>query len=377
MIYVCSLKVDNADLIKGYEVITTMSELFQIIWRQETTDITINKDFAKEFFTPTGLKNFIDSAKRVNKYLRLEVEGGVPLSYEESAKELRSSRNMEDIMNYLLHHKKESLDFIHFLCDNYLNNYNDTLVAGNKLNTLHLEVIESKRQLNLERDRSRIRELMHQDVVMKLETLISRINNNHDIDINSSNMLGINVDISEYRRILYIKEITRVHYADTLLYYVLEILKTLYSTPAKFVVIEAPYAFERSKLYPSCVPYTELTYSDVAFSNIYMAGFQEGLMEDILKNTSKTEYLIVLDRSGYNVPFLRGTNVEGLVTASSLKDLNEGMSRMDRIISYKKDTLHVPHIEGFDNLSMEAKMSKYSSMEVTKELINILERGSR
>jgi hypothetical protein len=167
-----------------------------------------------------------------------------------------------------------------------------------------------------------------------------------------------------------------VHYVDTLIYYVLEILKTLYGVPTRFVVIESAFAYERASLYPTCVRHTELTFRDVVDSNIYMAGFHPNLMESILKNPSNAEYLIVLDRSGFDRPYLRGENVEGLVTVSDMNDLGEGLVNRNRIISYSNTTLHVPFIKEFNNLSMEEKIGKYSSMQATKDIINLLERGT-
>ena len=46
----------------------------------------------------------------------------------------------------------------------------------------------------------------------------------------------------------------------------------------------------------------------------------------------------------------------------------------DRIISYSGETLNIPHIVNFDVLTPEDKMQKYSSMNITKSLLELIER---
>ena len=48
----------------------------------------------------------------------------------------------------------------------------------------------------------------------------------------------------------------------------------------------------------------------------------------------------------------------------------------DKLISYDDSTMYIPYIENFDELSPEDKIKKYSSMNVTKQLINLLEGTS-
>jgi hypothetical protein len=376
MIYVCSLKIDNAHLLEGKEVLTTIPQLYQVLWDKSTREIEILDDFAQEYFTPSGMVAFVEEAKKLNPYLRLKIEKNYGIYYDQMALELRKLKNVGDIVDYFLHNSKEAIRMLHHLCDNYSSHYSEALVANNKLNTLHLEVTEARRRTDAEVKKNELQSLLFAETRAKLETIVSRINYNYDKDLDSDKLLGLDVGIPSYRRILYIKEVTRVHYVDTLIYYLQEILKTLYGVPARLVIIEAAFAYERAALYPNCVRHTDLTFRDVVNSNIYMAGFHPNLMEDILKNPSNADYLIVLDRSGFDRPYLRGENVEGLVTVSDQKDLGTGLVNRNRIISYSNTTMHIPFIKDFNNLSMEEKIGKYSSMQATKDIINLLERGS-
>ena len=177
---------------------------------------------------------------------------------------------------------------------------------------------------------------------------------------------------NNYNHILYIKELSRVHYTDTLVYYLQEILKTLYGVPVRTVVIEPYYSYGREAMYPDLAPHWKLKYEDVYGGNIFMAGYQPKLMKDILQNANHVNYLIVLDRAGYRYPHIDCPNTTVVYTASDLTDVPPEID-IDKVISYSDRSMYIPYIEDFDKLSPEDKIQKYSSMDVTKELINYLE----
>lgn len=103
-----------------------------------------------------------------------------------------------------------------------------------------------------------------------------------------------------------------------------------------------------------------------------MSGYQPKLMTDILKNSNHVHYLIILDRGGYHVPHVSGGNVSTVYTASDVKDVPKNVSMKD-VITYEEATLNIPYIEGFDEMSPEIKIQKYSSMPIMKGLISMLE----
>ena len=104
-----------------------------------------------------------------------------------------------------------------------------------------------------------------------------------------------------------------------------------------------------------------------------MLGMQSRLMEDILKNTTKTSILIVLDRGGFEVPHIYGDNVEYLFQYSDIKDKPETVPSM-RCITYDDSTLSIPYIEGYDDMNITDRISKYSSMPITKAIVEMIER---
>ena len=256
------------------------------------------------------------------------------------------------------------------LVDFYLNSHDESVAASNKIATLSVQLEEANQKLKHSDKLLEEAYSLKNDMESKLHALVSRVNFKYEKTVNPDKMFIATEN--NYNHILYIKEITRVHYTDTLVYYLQEILKTLYGVPARTVVIEPYYSYGRKDLYPNLKPHWNLSYTDVYSGDILMAGYQPKLMEDILRDASHVQYLIVLDRGGYSVPHIEGGNVSVVYTASDLKDVPTDVPK-DLVVSYSEDTLNIPYIEDFDSLSAEDKIQKYSSMKVIQKFIDILE----
>lgn len=372
MIYEALLTYDNDVVIKGNRCITTPQELYQALIYKDTSEIRVHKDFAEAFFTPSGLSDFVQNAQTVNPYCTITVDADVRDFHLKAVKALDSYSSVEEILFQFQAHPREMMEVIKMLCANYMDTYTETLVANNKVSALQLQNSELIKKL--EDANANYQRLLGDKSMLEaqLGTLVGRINYSYEKDIDPSQFLQIEGK-SRFTRILYIKERTRVRYVDTLLYYFKEILKTLYGVPAREVVIGPYYSYGGVKLYPGLQPSFDLSYSQLYQSDIYMPGFQPGVMADILKNPSNVEYLIILDRGGFEVPHVMGDDVEYIYTMS---DLSDNFDHIDfrRIISYSHDTLYIPYIEGFEGLSVEDRMVRYSSMKIIKHLIELLER---
>ena len=158
-----------------------------------------------------------------------------------------------------------------------------------------------------------------------------------------------------------------------MLYYLQEILKTLYNEPVRTVVLAPFYSHKNARLYPRYKPHWELTYRDVMCEDVYMAGLQPNLMADILKDGNHSSYLIILDRSCCDAPFVAGKNVETVYITSDINDL-EPQIPLDQVISYESNTMNIQHIVDFTTKSPELCIQDYSNMEVIKNLIELIER---
>ena len=143
--------------------------------------------------------------------------------------------------------------------------------------------------------------------------------------------------------------------------------------PTRILVIESYYADGKISQYPNLVPHHNLIERDVIKGDILMLCMQPNIMQDILKNASNISILIVLDRAGYSVPHISGDNVEVIYTASDINDVPVDVPR-GRVISYKEDTLFIKYIKDFESMDMSSRISAYSSMELVKSLIELLER---
>lgn len=372
MTYEALLTYDNDVVIKGSRCIVNPTELYQALPLRDTSAIHIHRDFADAFFTPSGLSDFVANAQSVNPFCTVTVDAEVHDFKIDAVNALASYTSTEDVMYQLQAHPHEMMETLHMLCASYMDTYSETLVANNKVSSLQLQNSELLKQLE---DMRADYQYLLQDKSMveaKLNMLVGRINYSYEKDIDPTQFIQIE-GRPQYDKILYIKERVRVRYVDTLIYYLKEILRTLYSVPAREVVIAPYYAYGGLQMYPHLQPSFDLSYSKLYKDDIYMPGFQPHVMADILKNPANQTYLIILDRGGFEVPHVIGNGVEYIYTMSDPRDNYDNIDP-HRIISYFHETMHIPYIENFDSLSIEDKMIRYSSMQIMKALIELLER---
>lgn len=374
MKYIATLKEDSEILLNGDRCITSMHDLYKVLLLPDTTEIVLTSEFVERYYTLSGVKAFIESASQVNSNVLINTEEIDASLQLDQVEQLASLRTREDLMNALVLRENDILSTIQDLCKYYKDTIQENVAANNKVATLHLlnSQLENKlRERNEDYDKLMV---VRNDLEAKLKTLISRVNYNYSKGIEPNKIAQVTGH--RYDRLLYIKEVTRIHFTDTMIQYLQEILKITYGVPCRLVVIEPEYAYARCAMYPKCKPYYDLTKQDVFQSDIVMAGMQYRLLEDIIHNPAHVNYLIILDRSGYTVPHVYGANIELLYTVSDLGDLDklEIEAEPDHIISYDEQTLNIPYVSGFHMMSLEERMRTYSSMPIIQSLLDILER---
>ena len=370
MKYVACKSFDSSVVIDGASCITTTRDLYSCIIEKDARELVIRKDFADEYFTPASLAEFIKNAKRVNPNLIVNTDADSVNFMTEQVKKLSSIRNTAELIYVLEKNPKDVFSLIKELADFYTGAYSETLEANNKVSTQHLKIATLQRQLE-EKDRA-YKELLsrEREVESRLHILVSRINYQHGYNVNMDTLLDAYGN--RYDKILYIKEISRVHYTDTFIYYLQEILRTLYSVPCRLCVMEPFYAYDSIKFYDGLKPSWDLTAEDVYSSDIFMAGYQPSLIQDILKNPSNIRYMILLDRAGGTKVHVHGDNVEVMYCVSDEEDLRE-IEDKSRIISYSTKTSYIPHIPNFDSKTNEEKIGVYSGIPLMQKVINMLE----
>lgn len=370
MKYVAVTEVQNDILIHGDECVTCLEELYKALADVNCTEIQITKEFADKFFTYTALCDFVENCSTVAPNVAIVVEDTSYSDMAGAVKSLAQYTSEYEFSYALSENPTKVLATIQDLCKYYFETRDEATVANNRLSNVVMQLEQAAQEKEaLRGDYEKLAET-HNDTVSRLHALVNRVNYRFEKSVEPDSMFV--VKDNQYKCILYIKEITRVHYLDTMIYYLQEILKTLYNVPVRTVAIEPYYSYGREVLYDGYTPHWKLTYQDVYSGNIFMAGFQPKLMKDILLNSNHVHYLIVVDRGGYMVPHVEGNNVSVVYTASDLKDVNEEVPK-SKLISYSEDTLNIPYIDGFEDLSLEERIQKYSSMPVIKTLINILE----
>lgn len=370
MKYVAVCEVDNNILIRGDGCCTNLHELYMALTDKNTTEIEIKKEFANEYFTYSALNDFISYSVSIFSDVRIVVEDSLCESEVDAVENLRALSLPDELIYAIQVNPSKILSTIRFLCDQYLDSRDESTIINNKMASMSVHIEDLNSQIEyLEMDKKKLED-SNNELYSKLHALVSRTNFRYEKTINPDEMFI--TSHNNYNHILYIKEITRVHYTDTLLYYLSEILKTLYEVPVRVLVIEPYYSYGRELLYPYLKPHWNLKYKDVYSGDIIMSGYQPQLMNDVLKNSSHVNYLIILDRGGYRVPHVQDSNITYIYTASDLADVHDEIEKQF-IISYDESTLYIPYIENFNDLSSESKIQKYSSMSVMKTLINYLE----
>lgn len=372
MTYLASLTEEMADKVQGYYPIKTKEDLDIVVCnnRQNNT-VIIRRDFATKYFTPSGLQQYIENVKAFNRNVDIKLdEKSLVMTMPRMISKLAEINDPEEYSDLLCTYPKEFLDAMKFLLRDESMHQKELLNASGDVSRLQAIIDEYANdkadlahKLNVEQENKFF-------VQTKLSTLVNRINFQYNADVDEKTMFVQNEH--KYDKILYFKEITRVQYMDSFIYYLKEILKVLYSMPARLLVIEGYYASGKERLYPGLVPHHKLTEEDVLSNDVLMLGMQPKLMHDILQNPSNISILIVLDRAGFISPHIRGKNIEYFYTASDRSDIPDNVPN-SRIISYKDDTLFIPMIDGYDKLDDGQRISKYSSLEIVKNIISMVE----
>jgi hypothetical protein len=370
MKYVAAKEFDSSVVINGAYCVTSMKDLYSCIIEKDATELEIRKDFAEEFFTPASLAEFVKNVKEINPTLQVTTSVTTQNFLTEQVQKLSDIKDTSEFIYVLEKNPNDVFSLIKELTDFYMGAYSETLEANNKVSTQHLKIASLQRQLA--EKQSAYDDLLkrEQEVESRLHILISRINYQYGHNINMDTLLD--AAGNRYDKVLYIKEVSRVHYTDTFIYYLQEIMRTLYSVPCRLCVMEPFYAYDNIRLYKDLKPSWDLTAEDVYSSDVFMAGYQPTLVQDILKNPSNIRYLIFLDRAGGSQVHITGDNVETYYCVSDEKDM-EDFEDKSRIISYSTETSNIPHIPGFDQKTNEEKMGAYSSMPLMQRVIDVME----
>ena len=370
MKYVALDKVDNDILIRGDLCITNLKELYTALIDKDTEEIELRKSFTDKFFTYTSLCDFVENSATIAPTVRVWVPDTVHDNTLSVVRELKTYTTPSELIYALEYNPNRVISTIQSLCKSYLDNHMEAVEANNKIANMLVQIDTLQKQT--EDDAVEYDKLLnaYNETASRLHALVNRVNFKYEKTVKEDEMFVCKEN--KYNHILYVKELTRVHYTDSLLYYLSEILKTIYGAPVRTVVIEPYYSYGCETRYPGFTPHWQLSYKDVYSGNILMAGFQPKLMKDILQNSNHVHYLIVLDRGGYRVPHIENRNVSVMYTVSDIKDAPEDANPLD-VISYTEGTQYIPYIEGFEDLSVEERMTKYSSMKVIKRMIDLLE----
>lgn len=371
MIYLASLDEGIDDKLNRYVIIHTREDVAEVVIdNNHANTIIFRKDFISKYYTPSGFEEFMLSARKVNPNLIIKMEEDLDMiNFDKMTQKINNTKTLEELMTLISYYPNEVYDTIKTITgtiETHKEKFLEYSAQISELQNRNLSLIEEKDELAR---RLELQQLTDESLKSRHNILVSRINYQYGVNYNADKTFV--VDENSFDKIIYIKEVTRVQYIDTFIYYLREILKIIYGMPTRTVVIESYYADSKPPLYPDLKPHYELNHEDILSGNILMLGMQPKIMTDVLKNASNISFLIVLDRAGYSEPHITGNNVEYFFTVSDLKDLPDTIDKT-RVISYEEDTLSIPFIDRFDELDSSNKMALYSSFPITKSIIDLL-----
>lgn len=371
MIYLASLEEGIDDKLNRYVILHTREAVADVVIdNNHANTIIFRKDFISKYYTPSGFEEFMESARKVNPNLIMKMEEDLDMiNFDKMTQKVNATKTLEELMTLISYYPNEVYDTIKRITgtiETHKEKFLEYSAQISELQNRNLNLTAEKEELE---KRLELQQLSDESLKSRHNILVSRINYQYGINYNADKTFV--VDENSFDKIIYIKEVTRVQYVDTFIYYLREILKIIYGMPTRTVVIESYYADSKPPLYPDLKPHYELNHEDILSGNILMLGMQPKIMTDVLKNASNISFLIVLDRAGYSEPHITGENVEYFFTASDIHDLPETFDKT-RIISYDDSTLSIPFIDRFNELDTSNKMALYSSFPITKSIIDLL-----
>lgn len=392
------------------EVFSTENEMFNKIFNDNCTIVLLTDEFIKMQLNWSTLESVIDQLKKIRRTTKFVVVGekievSVPNAYmlhEPWVNAVRTCKLVEEVTttplpksgakdNNIIDMLQYNLSTPDFLIEYILANPQLVLPElkrlveietterqqvtemRSRLDTLVLENMRLQEELKRGQDERTLLIERLQAANGNYEDLMIRINKQYSIPYSDDNLNGFNIEMNRYTKILYIKELTRVHFVDSLLYYTQLVLNTLNEQPTRFCVIEKEYTYSSAKMYPHHLTHTGINYTELKSADLCLVGYRKEILHSILQNPSNAKYLILLDRSGHDFLAVRGDRVRTLYTLSDTKDNKYYNVPADITISYNTDNFYIPVIPGFDEMSDAEKIGAYTSLEITKALVAAIE----
>ena len=138
MIYLASLTEEIGDKVKGYYPIKTKEDLDRVICNnKQSNTIIIRRDFAKEYFTPSGLHQYILNAKGINRNISIQLdEDSMVLTKDRMLSKIADIRDAMDVIDLVSAYPKEFIDSIKYLLRDEQSHQKELLNASGDVSKL-------------------------------------------------------------------------------------------------------------------------------------------------------------------------------------------------------------------------------------------------
>lgn len=278
----------------------------------------------------------------------------------------QANSSEDNFLKYVSFNTKEACYVVKQLLQYYQNKYSSLLNFSKEIESANLVNFNLKKENNILKEELQIKNELLNTVNNTNQELVNLMNKNniyYKQPTDAKELLNIN-----FRKILYIKEVTNVRFMSSLVYYLNEILNTKMNNSCRVLVIENSGRDNIIDIkYPTYVPHSQANIYSVAKGNIVMSGYQSDILDVILTNKYKFDNLIILDRTGRDNLFISNPHIRTLYTFSDLHDNHLEIPEED-IISYSTETMHIPYNKDFNELSNQEKIIYYSSLDIVKNI---------
>ena len=134
MTFLASLTEEIADKVEGYYIIKTKEELDKVIVNtKQNNKVIIRRDFAQEYFTPSGLMKFKKNAEYINRNIIIELdEHSDILTEDKFKKKVVKATSIEELISLAVTYPKEFMDTIKSMSADDSARRNELLAASNK-----------------------------------------------------------------------------------------------------------------------------------------------------------------------------------------------------------------------------------------------------
>lgn len=374
MIYKASVGLTTEDELNN-AVIPDKKILDSVVTRsKEFTKVILMKDFIDKYFSMLTLERYIEQVNLLNKNVVIEVDDKYHrIKTSNIYEKLKYVSSIEDFLELVMARTDEVVDAVNTLAKVYVDGQNNSLQISRQYATL-VDTVGKLEEIIKEKDED-INSLVKSNNIweQKITTLLNIINGRHNFSMSPEYL--VTTRLTEFPKVIYFKEVTHTKYLGSMIHYLKKILDVNLNIKTRVLVLEPISAATTRYKYPELTICSELTLKQAATEDILMIGYYPDLFNNIMRNPSKADLLIILDRTMVEEVFLADSVVTDYIFCSNNSDYLEpydiGVGNYVTIENNIEDK-NIEYIKDFSKLSQDARLTKYSETAIIRRVLSIV-----